>query len=183
MCNAFWPSFVAGLSRECQIYVSFACHSSRSKKAWNIAKVRYAGFWNLCLRACFTKHGKVSLIPWNRGNVVRQAWRCIRGLRRWSGLGTNQDPRVYSYEDTRSTPPGLPALFLSRFASKELFRVELCPPSVTFKRVPLQPFFRRGSKKSFWLWLNVAKKIHEYFLTRELPFLYCQVSGVKFLPL
>ena len=60
------------------------------------------------------------------------------------------EPRPQSiFVRGHSIHSGLPALFLSRFASKELFKVELCPPSVTFKRVPLQPLFRRGSKKSF----------------------------------
>ena len=148
MCNAFRPSFVAGLSRECQIYVSFACHSSRSKKAWHIAKVRYAGFWNLCLRACFTKHGKVSLIPWNRGNVVRQAWRCIRGLRRWSGLGTNQDPRVSSYEDTRSTQGCLP-FFSQDLQVKNFLKLNFVPHQLHSSEYHCNLFSDEAAKKVF----------------------------------
>ena len=100
------------------------------------------------LRACFTKHGKVSLIPWNRGNVVRQAWRCIRGLRRWSGLGTNQDPRVSSYEDTRSTQGCLP-FFSQDLQVKNFLKLNFVPHQLHSSEYHCNLFSDEAAKKVF----------------------------------
>ena len=128
----------------------------------------------------FTKHGKVSLIPWNRRNVVRQAWRSIRSIRRRSGYERRSQSIFVRGRSIHSTRAACP-FFSQDLQVKNFLKLNFVPHQLHSSEYHCNLFSDEAAKK-FLIMAECRKKNHEYFLTRELPFLYCQVSGVKFLP-
>ena len=100
------------------------------------------------LRACFMKHGKVSLIPWNRRNVVRQAWRSIRSIRRRSGYERRSQSIFVRGRSIHSTRAACP-FFSQDLQVKNFLKLNFVPHQLHSSEYHCNLFSDEAAKKVF----------------------------------